>query len=244
MKTSIDINADLGEGYNDRGIMTFISSANIACGGHYGTEESMRAAITLAQENGVSVGAHISYPDKENFGRKSMNISRKNLEDSLRSQYETFHDLCLTIGTSLHHVKPHGALYNDMAKDKELSHVILSIIKEYNPDTRVYALASSCTIEVAKAMSVTVIQEAFSDRKYEGLELISRAKPNAVLTSEVEIISNVNNFIHDKVVDHEGRAYPVNVDSICIHGDTPAALQHAMVIHSFLKSRGIEITAP
>jgi len=244
MKTSIDINADLGEGYDDRGLMSFVSSANIACGGHYGTEESMKAAIRLALENGVSVGAHISYPDKENFGRRSMNISRKNLIDNLRSQYETFHDLCLTIGASLCHVKAHGALYNDMAKDEELSHVILSIIKEYNPDTRVYALAGSLAIEVAETLSITVIQEAFSDRRYVGLELMSRAKPNAVLTSEAEILSNVNNFIHDKVVDHEGRTYPLHVDSICIHGDTPAALQHAMAIHSFLKSRDIEITAP
>lgn len=245
MTTSIDLNADLGEHPNshlDEQIMPFISSCNIACGGHIGDEGSVRQTILLARKHGVAVGAHPSYPDPENFGRKIIQIQPQQLADSLTEQIQLVQRICSEEGVSLHHIKPHGALYNHAASDRFISELILNVIKEVANESYWMVLADSVSQQIAIEHQYPFIAEGFADRKYESDgSLRSRSKAGSVLTP-VEVIAQVEELVVNKRVMAD-QWIELNAQSICLHGDTAGAVTLAKEINNHLVSKGIQIAA-
>lgn len=242
---TIDLNADLGEHPGtslDEQIMPYISSCNIACGGHIGDEVSVRNTIRLAKQYGVAVGAHPSYPDPENFGRKVMNMQPGDLATSISEQVNLVKRICAEEDVSLHHVKPHGALYNQAAKDKFISELIMKVLEDLTPETYWMGLANSISEKEAEAQDFPFIAEGFADRKYEqDGTLRSRTLEGAVLRP-VEVMTQVGEL----AINHRVKAeswISLNVQSICLHSDTEGAVTLAKKINEHLVSKGIQITA-
>ncbi len=241
---TIDLNSDVGEHPTndlDEQIMCYISSCNIACGGHIGDEDSVRKTIKLANHHQVAIGAHPSYPDREYFGRKNMEITASDLIQSLTKQIQLVKQICEEEHVRLHHLKLHGALYNQAAKDRKLSELVLQVIKELIPDVPWMGLPNSCTQKVAKASHYPFISEGFADRKYlsDG-NLMSRSLMGAVLFDKEDIIRQVEGMVlnHQVKADHW---YPLKVQSICLHGDTKDAVILLKEIKQYLESKGILI---
>jgi len=242
---SIDLNSDLGEHADsdlDERIMPFISSCNIACGGHAGDEMSVTKTVALAKKHDVAIGAHPSYPDKENFGRNPINISKKKLEKSLFDQILRVQNACGKIDIPFHHIKPHGALYNEAAKDKDLSELLCNVLKGIDPHLKLYGLAHSITEAVAKEHEIQFIPEGFADRQYEpDLTLRSRKKKGAVL-SEKDIIRQVEGMVLHRRVDASGWVN-IHVQTICLHSDTEGAVTLAEKIRKHLEECGVHIVS-
>ena len=180
----IDINCDVGEGLNNEHLlMPYISSCNIACGGHAGDKKTMAHVVSLASKYNVKIGAHPSYPDKENFGRKSIQISNEDLKESILNQVNSLEEVMNRFNVKLHHIKPHGALYNDLANDQFLALRFLKIIDKYKVTCFLYAPYGSAIAKEAKKNSFNIIYEVFADRNYnEDLSLVSRQHTSAILT--------------------------------------------------------------
>ena len=242
---SIDLNADLGEHPHsnlDEQIMPYISSCNIACGGHIGDEASVRQTILLAKEYGVAVGVHPSYPDRENFGRKIMQIQPQALADSLVEQIQLVQRICMEEDVRLHHVKPHGALYNHAASEKFISELILNVIKEVALGVPWMGLANSVSAQVSKTVNYPFIAEGFADRQYEpDGTLRSRTKEGAVLSSP-----DVLKQVEELVINHRvftDAWLKIDIQSICLHGDTAGAVTLAKEINNHLVNKGVQIVA-
>ncbi len=246
MSIKVDLNCDLGElgdSELDEQIMPFISSCNIASGGHAGNAQSIERTVSLAKKHGVSIGAHPSYPDKENFGRLVMEIQNKDLVNSLHRQILMVSNECIKQGAKLRHVKPHGALYNQLAKDKELSRVVCSIIRDIDPALQLYGLAHSDIESVANESKIVFIPEGFADRKYEADKtLMSRKKAGAVITDLAMVLAQVEELILKGRVDAEGWL-EVKVKSVCLHSDTIGAVNLAKQIRRHLEKHGVQITS-
>lgn len=243
MAIKIDLNADLGEHPNtelDSQIMPFISSCNVACGGHIGDESSVRETILLARKFGVAVGAHPSYPDRENFGREIIQIQPQQLADSISEQILLVKQICQQEGVELHHVKPHGALYNHAASDEFISKLILNVIKEVTSNSYWMGLANSISEQVAKESEYPFIAEGFADRQYEpDGRLMSRKKDGAVLKSD-DVINQVEEIAINQRVKAQDWIH-LDVQSICLHGDTKGAVTLAKEINSHLVAKGVQI---
>jgi UPF0271 protein len=224
----IDINCDVGEGIgNEADLFPMISSCNIACGGHAGSKESIRQSIELALKFNVRVGAHPSYPDRENFGRVSMNISDTDLIKSVRNQLKLFMTECNQLGATLHHIKPHGALYNDIAKNEHLANVFLSAISPFKDTVILYVPYGNVIEALAKANSFNIMKEAFADRNYNNdLSLVSRNQEKALISNGKEVLEHLVLMCNEnKVRTINGEKIPINADTFCIHGDTLSAFQ-------------------
>ena len=240
----IDINCDLGEGVgNEALILPLISSCNIACGGHAGNTATMRKVIKLAQKNNVRIGAHPSYPDQENFGRLSLNISSKELIKSIREQVKNFAILCNSEKALFHHIKPHGALYNDIAKDKKLARTFLTAILPYKSYLKLYVPYNSAIAEEAKKQGFIVLYEVFLDRNYhQDLSLVSRKEPNALIENPEDVLQHLLNMVKNKQVKTvENLLVSIVADTYCIHGDTSAAYKILTYLHSELPKLNIAI---
>lgn len=244
-KKTIDLNADLGEHPNsnlDKQIMPYISSCNIACGGHIGDESTVRQTIKLANEHGVAIGAHPSYPDPQNFGRKVMLIQPKDLANSIKEQIRLVKRICDEEGAMLHHVKPHGALYNQAARDGFISELMIEVLKEETQDIYWMGLANSESERVAKRAGYPFIAEGFADRKYEADgSLRSRTKEGAVLTPLQVMEQVVELVLNNRVKAEEWLA--LEIQSICLHSDTIGAVTLAKEIHKYLDSKGVQIAS-
>ena len=243
----VDINCDMGEGMpHDAGIMPFISSANIACGFHAGDENTMRQTILLALQYNVAIGAHISFPDKQNFGRTEMHLPKNEIEDLIFNQLNLLQKIANSLGTELHHVKPHGALYNMSARDAELAKTIATAVKKFNPRLILYGLSGSQSICEAKAIGLQTASETFADRNYnDDGSLTSRTQPNAMIANEEKMIQHVLQMIRAGMVTTvTGKKIPVQAETICIHGDGQHALAFARAISSVLKKENIRIAPP
>jgi UPF0271 protein len=241
---SIDINCDMGEGMgNESYVMPFISSANIACGGHAGTAESIKRTIEIAQKNNVAIGAHPSYNDKENFGRVSQFISVLELAELIAEQYYQFEKIAIQMGTPIHHVKLHGALYNDCAKDALLSKTFIQTIQAIDPTLIIYGLSGSHTIQEAIMAGQPFAREAFADRTYQNNgQLTPRYLDHAMIDETEQVINQVTTLIkQNKVVSIQGDIIDLKVDTICIHGDGPNAIAFSAAIFEALKTNHIEI---
>ena len=237
---SIDLNCDMGEGTgNDALLMPYISSCSIACGGHYGTKQSIAATATLAKAQGVRIGAHPAYPDPENFGRKSMDLSHGSLQDALRRQLDTFFSVC----TVVNHIKPHGALYNDLFFDREKAAAVVAVFSEYAPGIKVYCAPGSQLATVAAEQGFSVRLEAFADRAYasDGT-LVARTKKNAVLIEKQHMAQQLIQIIKSETVTSiTGEIIPMKAQTICLHGDGVGVVENAAFLVESLKQNRISV---
>lgn len=241
---SIDINCDVGEGVtNEEELFPFISSCNIACGGHKGNETSMQKTIQLAQQHQVKIGVHPSYPDSVNFGRVSMNISSKDLIESIKSQLRGFTSILKRNKGVLHHIKPHGALYNDVCKDKNLAETFLLAIENYKTSYLLYVPHDSVIEKMAIAQGWNIKAEVFGDRRYtNNLSLLPRQFPEALITSPEEVLQQIINMVRfKKVKTFQEEEIAIKAETICIHGDTPNALDILMYLSDELPQLNIRI---
>jgi UPF0271 protein len=234
----------MGEGMgNESYIMPFISSANIACGGHTGNADTIKRTIEIALAHQVAIGAHPSYYDRENFGRVSQFISVLELAELIAEQYYLFEKIANEMGAHIHHVKLHGALYNDCAKDTLLSKTFVQTIQAIDPTLIIYGLSGSYTIQEAIMNGQPFYREAFADRSYQkNGQLTPRHLSHAMLEEEDQVIKQVISLIKDnKVVSLQGDIIDLKLDTICIHGDGPNAIAFSTSIYEALKNHHIEI---
>ncbi|MDB4297343.1 5-oxoprolinase subunit PxpA [Flavobacteriaceae bacterium] len=236
-KNRIDFNADLGEGFLfDQELMQYISSCNIACGGHTGNENSMRATLALAKQNKVTVGAHPSYPDPANFGRKPMDIDLDVLEQSIYFQVAELLRISKEENIKVAYIKPHGALYNKAAVCKETAKVIIKVLNLLEADLALMGLPNSELEILAIENNITFIKESFADRRYHATgKLVSRNNARAVIHSKEEVWGQLKPILENgKAISLEGEQFSLITDSICFHGDTPEALELVSYVHAQL----------
>ncbi len=241
-RRKIDINCDVGEGMgNEAELFPYISSCNIACGGHAGDEGEIRRVLSLAKAHGLKLGAHPSYPDKDNFGRTSMTMSESELIDTIREQLSLICRVAEEENCTLYHVKPHGALYNDIAADKDLAGIFLKALEPFDPELVIYTPYGSALTEKAIAAGRRIVFEAFADRAYNSdMSLVSRQQPGALIESPEKALDHIVNMVlRRKVRSIEGELLSIEANTFCIHGDTPSALQILMYISKELPKHGI-----
>lgn len=247
----VDLNCDMGESFgtniigNDEGIMPFISSANIACGFHGGTPTVMHRTIEIAVRHGIAIGAHPSFHDLEGFGRREMNLSTAEIYDLVIYQVSALAGFVKVTGANLHHVKPHGALYNMAARDAEIATTIANAIADFDSTLVMYGLSGSELISAGKKRGLKTCSEVFADRHYQDDgSLTPRTKPHALITSTTEAVAQVMRMVKEKtVISDRGNPVPIDAETICIHGDGAHAVQFAKDISESLKSSGIIIKA-
>jgi 5-oxoprolinase (ATP-hydrolysing) subunit A len=230
---TIDLNCDMGENVgNDEEIMPYITSANIACGFHAGDSKTMRETIRLANRYGVNIGAHPSWLDLEGFGRREMSLPPDEVEALVLYQIGALAAIAKAESVELHHVKPHGMLYNQAAKDRELANAIASAIKSFNADLILVGLAGSGLIEAGIEVGLKVMNEGFPDRNYnpDGT-LVSRKEPHAIIELPEEVAKHAVELIQNGILFGEKR---VQVDTLCLHGDHPRAAENAKLIQDVL----------
>ncbi len=223
-----EINCDVGEGLdNEAEIMSYIQACNIACGGHAGDIDSMRKVVDLAIRRKVKIGAHPSYPDKENFGRKSVLMEFSNLQHSIKEQVNSLNEIIHEKGSTLHHIKPHGALYNDIARNEELALVFLEAIQTYKEDIKLYVPYNSVVENSAIKYGFSIVHEAFADRNYnDDLSLVSRKEKNALITDPNYLLQHVLEMLNDeKVTTISGNKISIKAFTFCVHSDTKNALE-------------------
>ena len=251
MSRHIDLNCDMGEGETDasaaldRELMGFISSCSIACGGHAGSDRTMRKTVASALDAGLRIGAHPSYPDRENFGRQSMPISLTALCAAITEQTTALQAIVDELGGELSFVKPHGALYNDMVQNSELTLQVIKTIKRIEPKLKIMGLAGSHCREICGDLGMPFLGEAFADRRYaDDGQLSPRSQDGAVITKPESAVEQIISIVeHARVESINGNWLPVKAQSICVHSDTSGALEHLKLIASRLSSRGLTIAA-
>ncbi len=247
MKLSVDINADLGEGAgHDEELFELISSANIATGFHAGDSDTMHAAVSAAKKHGVAVGAHPSFFDRENFGRKELKVSNQEVFDAVTYQLGVFQAIAAAVGVQPNHVKPHGALYNMAVRDQELADAIARAIESVDPKLILFAPDKSDLARAGEVHGLQIAREVFADRNYlnDGW-LVPRTRPDALLRDPNEAAQRVLRMLRErKVRSVEGRDVDVRGETICIHGDTPRAVEFARKLRSQLQHEGVKISAP
>lgn len=234
---SIDINADLGEGSGfDEAIMPLISSCSIACGGHYGNEKTMRNTIRLAQKYGVKIGAHPSFPDKDNFGRKIMHLTKQQLTDTLFNQLVHFFAICETEEASINHIKLHGALYNYAAKDAPTADAVVEAIIQTKVRPKLYVQYNSVLHRKAENL-LPLAFEAFIDRQYnEDLSLVSRDKNGALIEEPQAAWRQLLKMASEnKVKTRLGQEKPIVASTYCIHGDNQQSVEILKYIQQQMK---------
>lgn len=242
--TKVGLNCDMGEGAkNEAQLMPYISACSIACGGHYGDHSSIQSTIILAVNHKVLVGAHPSYPDKENFGRKSLEISKVKLIESIRQQLDLFKTVSTKVDVPMHHIKAHGALYNDIAKDEAAAKTYLEAVTPYFKNCLLYVPCQSAIKELALSKGFQLKYEAFADRNYNNnLQLVSRKHPNAIIQNEETAFDHVFKMISkQKVSTINQTLLPITANTFCIHSDNPKALPIAKYLHQNLIKKGIHI---
>ncbi len=245
--TVIDINCDLGEGMgNETAIMPLISSVNIACGFHAGNPATMLSVVQLAKKQGVAIGAHPSWDDREHFGRRIMQVAPRDLYALIIYQVGALAAICKAEKVPLHHVKPHGALYNQAATDPQLAKVIATAIHDFDPSLLLYALAGSRLVEAGEKAGLQTASEVFADRTYnsEGL-LTPRTQPNALITETAKATAQALLLVKEqKVKATDGTLLSLRADTICIHGDGAHAPEFARALHHAMLSESISIHPP
>ena len=247
MPDTLDINCDLGEGAgNDKAIMPYISSANIACGFHAGDPLLMAETVRLALAHNVAIGAHPSFPDREGFGREEMALPQAELRQQLLYQVGALSAITRAEGGQLHHVKPHGALYNMAACDAAMAETIAQAVADLNPDLVLVGLAGSELVKAGRALGLRVAHEVFADRTYQHNGLLTpRSQPNALIDSDEDALAQIYEMVvNRRVMTVDGGTVPLQADTLCLHGDGPHALTFAQVAHEFLTHHQITIQPP
>ncbi|PEE44823.1 5-oxoprolinase subunit PxpA [Bacillus pseudomycoides] len=249
---TVDLNCDLGEGFgaykigNDDKILPFVSSVNIACGFHAGDPTVMRQTVEKALKNDVEIGAHPGFPDLIGFGRRVMRVSPEEVYDYVLYQIGALDGFIRAAGARMHHVKPHGALYNMAATDQEIADAIAKAIYHINPDLFLYGLANSKFIQAAEKYELKLVQEAFADRTYQlDGTLTSRTEENALIKNEDIAIEQVLQMVKERNVKAVGgKIINIDAQTICIHGDGERAVQFVERIYRTFRLNNISICAP
>ena len=244
-----DLNSDLGESFGaykigqDDQIIPLVSSVNIACGWHAGDPLVMQKAVALAKQYGVSVGAHPGFPDLMGFGRRNMNVTPAEVKAYIQYQVGALSAFCRAAGVKLHHVKPHGAMYNMAGADGRLARAVAEAVAEIDDSLILLSLSGSEMIRAADAVGLPSASEVFADRAYEeDGSLRARSKPDAVIHDEAECAARVLRMVTEgKVTAVTGRDIDIRADSICVHGDSPEALLFVRRIRETLKNGGVTI---
>lgn len=241
---SIDLNADLGEGAgNDEALLQLVSSANIACGWHAGDAKTMRQCVRWAIENGVAIGAHPSFPDRENFGRSAMQLPPEEIVAGMLYQIGALAAIVKAEGGTLAHVKPHGMLYNQAVKEPELAAALCEAVRLFDPTLKFFGLAGSGMIDAARRAGLTPVEEVFADRGYlpDG-SLVPRSQPGALIEDEEASLAQTLSLVREhRVTAIDGSRVAVNAQSVCLHGDGAHALAFARRIRERLTAEGIAI---
>ena len=243
----ININCDLGEksklhsNESDPELLKIVNSANIACGYHAGDEDTMNEVIKISKDNGVSIGAHPSFKDPENFGRERMNLSSNEIRSLIIDQYEILQNIAIKYGENVSHIKPHGALNNMACEDIELATTLAKAINEISKDIIYLVPTGSKMEEAAKKLDMKIACEIFADRNYEDDgNLVSRKKPHALITDPKEAQKHVLSMVKNQALNcHSGRQIPCEIDSVCIHGDNISSLNTAKFIKLNLIKNGL-----
>ncbi|MDC0533609.1 LamB/YcsF family protein [Candidatus Pelagibacter sp.] len=245
----ININCDLGEkskhhsNKHDPELLKIVNSANVACGFHAGDEDTMDQVVQISKENGVSIGAHPSFNDPENFGRKRINLSSLEIKKLIIDQYEILQNIALKHNENVSHIKPHGALNNMACEDIELATTLAKTIKDISKDL-IYLVPTGSKMEVAaKTLNMKIACEIFADRNYEDDgNLVSRKKSHALITDPELARNHVLNMVKNQAINcHSGKQIPCEIDSVCIHGDNTSSLATAKSIKKNLLENGLKL---
>lgn len=247
MPNKIDFNCDMGESFGmhkmgfDEEVIKHITSANIACGFHAGDPMWMRHTVRMAEEHGVAIGAHPSYPDLNGFGRRDMSLTPEEAKNDVIYQLGALN--AFTKAKKLQHIKPHGAMYNKAVNDEPLARAICEAVMEVDPDLIILALAGSPWIKIAKDMGLRVAQEIFADRAMNADgTLVPRSQPGSVLHNVEDVLErSIKMVTEGKATAITGEEFEVQADSICLHGDTPGAVDMAKALKKGLEDAGVEI---
>ena len=246
---AIDLNCDMGEipesiaDGTQESLMPSLTSVNIACGGHAGDEETMRTTTQQAQRWKLAIGAHPGYPDRENFGRLELKMSPQAVADSVFEQVRTFAKIAESCGAPVVHVKPHGALYNQAVRDRELAQAIADGVARWNKRVVLIGLAGSPMLKVFEKAGFSVAAEAFADRRYEpDGSLRSRKFDDSLLRNPLDAARQAVRMVQERsVIASDGSEVPLQAQTICIHGDTPGAPKIAAAVASALKAAGVKL---
>ena len=250
MSMEININCDLGEkskhhsNQHDPDLLKIVNSANVACGYHAGDNETMNQIVKISKENGVSIGAHPSFNDPENFGRSRINLSSSEIKKLIIDQYKILQNIAEKHNQKVSHIKPHGALNNMACEDIELATTLAKTINEISKDLIYLVPTGSKMEEAARKLNMKIACEIFADRNYEDDgNLVSRKKPHALIINPDEAKKHVLNMVKNQALNcHSGRQIPCEIDSVCIHGDNSSSLATALSIRDNLLENGLKLT--
>jgi UPF0271 protein len=246
---TVDVNADLGESFgrwslgDDAALIDVISSANVACGFHAGDPPTLRRSCELAAARGVAVGAQVSYRDLAGFGRRFIDVAADDLRDDVLYQLGALQAFARAAGTRISYLKPHGALYHAVVTHQEQAGAVVAAVVEFDRSLAVLGLPGSALLDQALAAGLTVVPEAFADRRYTATGgLVSRSKAGAVITDPPSIADQVRRLVTGQgVIADDGTVVPVRAESICVHGDTPGAVEIARVVRATIESAGFSV---
>jgi len=241
---TIDLNADLGEEVgDDEAMLAIVTSANVACGFHAGSPTVLARTCAQAHRRGVAIGAQVSYPDREGFGRRYMAMDPEDLRADIVYQIGALAALASAAGTRVRYVKPHGALYNTIVADEEQAAAVVEAVRSVDPGLPVMGLPGSLVLAMARDAGLPVITEAFADRGYrpDGT-LVPRSEPGALLTDSDEIARRVVELVTTgRLTAVDGSTIVIEAESVCLHGDTPGAVEHARTTRAALLSAGVSL---
>lgn len=247
----IDLNADLGESFgawrmgDDAGVMPWVTSANIACGFHAGDPVTIRQTVALCAEHGVAIGAHPSLPDLQGFGRREMKIAPDEVYALTLYQLGALQAFTRAAGARLHHVKPHGALYNMAARDRALADAIASAVRDFEPMLILFGLAGGALVDAGHAAGLVVQREGFCDRRYQSDgSLTPRSQAGAVIDDiDAAVTQAVSIATRSEAVTHDGASVRVEADTLCVHGDRANAAAFAERLRRALEGAGVRVAA-
>ena len=247
----IDLNSDLGESFgpwrmgNDSALMDSISSANVACGFHAGDPGTMRGTIALAREKGVAIGAHPGFQDLVGFGRREIRTTASEIADLVLYQISALAGMAAAQGVKLQHVKPHGALYTMACKDRGLADAIALAVASFDRSLILFGLPNSELLRAGAAAGLPVAAEVFADRAYDpDGSLTARSKPGSVIHDTQQVVERAIRMVQEQnVIAVDGSTIALRADTICLHGDTPGAADHARAVRAGLENAGITITS-
>jgi len=245
----IDLNGDVGESFgpytigDDAAVLRHVTSANVACGFHGGDPSVMRRTVRLAVDQGVVLGAHPGLPDLQGFGRRDIELSAQEVEDLVAYQIGALAGIAATENARLHHVKPHGALYNMVARERELADAFAGAVAAVDPTLVLYGLSGSCLLEAGEAAGLRVAAEVFADRAYDpDGSLVPRGQPGAVIDDPTAVVERAVRLVQDgSVTTRGGETLVLRRDTICLHSDTPGAGDLAAQLRTGLGAAGIRV---
>lgn len=240
----IDLNMDLGEGMgNDAALMPYISSCNIACGGHYGDYDSVKSTLLLAQQHGVKAGAHPSFEDRDNFGRTYLDWDESRFRESVSSQIQLFQQVAQELKIPFHHIKMHGALYHATATRPDYAAWTIKLMKENDPDILLYVPSCSLLEKEAQKSGILYCSEAFADRRYHSnATLVARQQENAVIRDVAKLVNQLAIMVHqEKVLTVEEDLISITAQTYCIHGDNKEIVHRFDEVLDALQLNGIQI---